>query len=260
MAVHPRLKLLFLQVGFGAALLAAWELASGPLINPLFFSRPSLIVDRLATLISSGDVWPHVQATWTAFVLGFPVGAVAGIAMGILLGLLPRFAPVIQPYILALYSIPKIALAPLFIIVFGIGVESKVAIVAMSVFFFVFLNSFMGVRSINLELVNLARVMGASRGKIAWRILFPSALPAIVVGLRGSVPYGIIGAIVGEYIVAARGLGWLIQHGANSFNAAGMFAAVGVLVITTMTVLKVLAWVEGRLIRWRPVAETSVSA
>jgi NitT/TauT family transport system permease protein len=186
------------------------------------------------------------------------IGATAAVLIGTVLGRSPLAAAVFEPYILAFYSIPKIALAPLFIIWLGIGIESKVAIVALSAFFMTFVNTFSGMRSVNEDYVNMVRIMGAKPHHVFWRVLLPAASPSIILGLRSAVPYAIIGAIIGEMIASNRGLGFYIMQSAGYLNTAELFAGLTILVALVMTVNLLLGLAERRVLVWRPTKEQLV--
>jgi NitT/TauT family transport system permease protein len=247
------------QLLFGLLLLAAWQLASGRLIREMFVSSPTAVARELVDLFVSGAIWIHLQTTLLEFGIGYLVGALCGIAVGAVLGRSAFISAVTQPYIMAFYSIPKVALAPLFIIWFGIGINSKIAMVASFTMFLVFVNTFFAIRSINEHFVNLARLMGASNITLLRRILLPSAAPGILLGLRTSIPYGMIGAVVGEFMASNRGLGFLIYSKSQLFDAAGMFAAIVVLVAIVVGLTQIVERLERRVARWVRVEETRVA-
>jgi NitT/TauT family transport system permease protein len=240
---------------FGVAILLAWQLLSGPLLNEQYFSSPVEIVDRFREMVSSGDLGHHVTTSLKEFITGYVIGVVGGIVVGVGFALLPRVSAVIQPYMFAFYSVPNIALAPLFVILFGIGIGSKVALVVLGTFFFVFLTTYHGATAIDRELISVARIMGASTGRIIRRVLIPSALPAIFLGIRGAVPHALTGVVVGEFIASSEGVGWMVVNAANGFDTAGLF--VGVLVLAAASLL--LTWLAGRVermvVKWQPSTE-----
>jgi NitT/TauT family transport system permease protein len=162
----------------GIAFLGFWQWASGRLIRPIYVSRPTDIAARLVQMFASGEIWPNLATTGQEILLGYLIGVAFGIAAGYLLGRRPRLAAIIEPYFMAFYGIPKVALAPLFVIWFGIGIWSKVALAATMVFFLVFYMVFAGVRAVDRELVNLARVMGAGERQLGRHVYLPAAAPA----------------------------------------------------------------------------------
>jgi NitT/TauT family transport system permease protein len=231
--------------------LSAWQFASGRLIKPFWISSPSEIWAQLATWIATGELWVNVEVTLTETVLGFVFGAVGGIVVGLALGLNRRLAAVLDPFIVAFYSLPKIALAPLFILWFGVGLTSKVVLATFVVFFLVFYNTYAGVLAVEQELVDVLRLMGGSRWQIVRKVILPSALIWIFTGMKSSVPYALIGAVVGEMMASNKGLGYLIQAAAGQYDTGGVFAALFVLMIIATGLHELLKQSERLMLRWR---------
>ncbi|MBN9889291.1 ABC transporter permease [Salipiger abyssi] len=229
------MKLILARLAILAGILGFWEFASGRLIEPYLISKPSLIFTTFWNWVMDGRIFFHAGITAMEAVAGFLLGAAVGMTLGILLGRAEKLAELLNPFIMGFYSIPKIALAPLFIIWFGIGLEMKVLLTATIVFFLVFLNTYTGVRSVSPELVNILKLMGANERHVLRKVVVPSAIVWVFTGLRLSVPYAMIGAIVGEMIAANRGLGYLLSHSSAQFNTAGVFAAL--VAIITLSVL-----------------------
>ncbi len=249
-------RLLAYRALFGLALVAAWQAASGRLIDPFWVSSPGRVGAFLWQLIRDGSIWSHLSVTLYETATGFVIGAASGIAAGFLLAPQRTLAEVLDPYIVAFNGIPRIALAPLFIIWFGIGPNSKVVLVVTVVFFLTFFNTYSGVRGVEHEYVNVLRIMGATPRQILWKVTVPATVPWITTGLKISVPYAIVGAIVGEFIAASRGLGYLINYYTGLFSTTGALA--GIIVVAVIVVLssEAINWVEAYLLRWRPAAET----
>jgi NitT/TauT family transport system permease protein len=231
--------------------LAAWQFSSGRLIKPFWISSPLLIWQQLAEWVATGELWMHVEVTLSETIMGFAFGAVGGIAFGLALGLNRRLAAVLDPFIVAFYSLPKIALAPLFILWFGVGLTSKVVLATFVVFFLVFYNTYAGTLAVEQELVDVLRVMGGSRGQIIRKVILPSALIWIFTGMKSSVPYALIGAVVGEMMASNKGLGYLIQAAAGQYDTAGVFAALFVLMIIATGLHELLKQSERVMLRWR---------
>ncbi len=252
------LPMLVYQAVLGIGILAAWQLISGRLVKEIFVSSPVLVAERLVELFFTGEIWLHLQVTMVEFGMGYLIGAVGGVVLGVGLARTQFLAGVLEPYFMAFYSIPRVALAPLFIIWLGIDISPKIAISAVSAFFLVFVNSFAGIRNINEELVNLALLMGATRSVVIRRVLLPSAAPEILLGLRSSVPYAMIGAVIGEFIASNRGLGWLMLRSSQLFDTSTLFAAILVNVGLVIAVTQALTAIQRRLIRWQVVTETRV--
>lgn len=253
-----KIPMLAYQVGLGVIILALWEFASGRLVRELFVSSPLSVGERLIELLSTAEGWLHIQTTLVEFGVGYVLGSAAGLVVGVLLGRMQFLASLLEPYMLGFYSIPKIALAPLFIVWLGIGLSPKIAIAAFSAFFLVFVNSFSGIRNLNEEFLNLARLMGSSRAFIVRRVMLPCAAPHILLGLRTAVPYAMVGAVVGEFIASNRGLGHLVLRSAQLFDPATLFAGIILIVAIVMGVTKSLILLERRIVRWRQVSETRV--
>ena len=169
-AISAKVLQWFVKLLPGIVLLVFWQWASGRLIKEIYVSKPTAVVARLYELFASGEIYPHLWITGQELVLGYVIGVSGGVFAGYALGRSPRLARIFEPYVMAFYGIPKIALAPLFIIWFGIGIGSKVALASIMVFFLVFYNVFAGVRSVDRELVNLTLVMGANQRQLTYHV------------------------------------------------------------------------------------------
>jgi NitT/TauT family transport system permease protein len=242
--------------------LGSWELAATHWIDPFFYSKPSAIwarlVDWFTTGTAFGSVWTQLFVTLQEAVLGFVIGAVAGVVLGILLGRARFTAEVAAPFIKAANAVPRIVLASLFIIWFGLGLTSKVATAVVLVFFAVFFNAFQGAREVDRNLVDNARILGASRAQVLTSIVVPSATSWIFASLHAAFGFALIGAVVGEYAGADKGLGLLIANAQGTFDAAGIYA--GMIIITVVALLAewLLTLLENRLLRWRPPVRSDV--
>jgi len=234
-------------------ILVLWEYAAGRWIAPFWISQPTDIAKRLVDWFQHKNLMFHVWTTVLEAAVGFLVGTAAGGAAGFLLGWFQRLSDLLDPFIIAIYSLPKVALAPLFILWFGIGFEMKVILTGVIVFFLVFFNTYSGVRDTSRELVDIIRLMGASTTEVMWRVVLPSALTAIFVGLRVSVPYALIGAVVGEMMASNRGVGYLIMESTGQFDTSGAFAALLVLIVISTTFNGVIVRLERYLLRWKEV-------
>ncbi|WP_341895734.1 ABC transporter permease [Ferrovibrio terrae] len=239
------------QVLIGLAILGIWQFASGRLIDDFFISSPIAVAVKLWIWTRNGTLANAFAYTMQAMVLGFIIGSVSGFIIGFLLGRSDTAAKLFDPYITAIYCLPKIALAPLLIMWFGIGLESKVAMAALIVFFLVFLNTFAGVRDVSAIHINAARIMGANGWQLLRYVIFPSAAAWVLTGLKVSVPYALIGAVVGELISSNRGIGFLIGQASGMFDTAGVFAGLVVLAVTGMVLNSALKALETHLLRWR---------
>jgi len=236
---------------FGLVLLIVWQVVP-PLLDAEFFvSTPSAIFGTLWRWMLDGRIWYHGGITASEAGLGFVFGGGAGMILGLALGRFPTLAEVLDPYLIALYSIPKAALAPLFILWFGIGMDMKVIMASAVVFFLVFLNTLTGVREVSREQITLLSLMGAGERHIMTKVIIPSAVVWVFAGLRLSVPYALIGAIVGEIIASNRGLGYLISSSAASFDTAGTFAALVAITALSVILSTTLKFSEKKLMPWR---------
>lgn len=248
------MKLQLSRLGILVALLAFWELASGRLVPAYLISSPSKVAVTFWEWVMDGRLFYHAGITALEAVLGFLLGAFAGMTAGVILGRAKGLADLLNPFIVAFYSIPKVALAPLFIIWFGIGIEMKVLLTATIVFFLVFLNTFTGVRGVSQELVSILRLMGANERHVLRKVVLPSAIVWVFTGLRLSVPYAMIGAIVGEMIAANRGLGYLLSHSSSQFNTAGVFAALVAIIAMSAMLNGAVSYVAEKAMPWNKAA------
>ena len=227
-------------------ILAMWQYLPSQGLR-FWMSGPVQIVARLASWVIDGSLWANLAATLLAMVLGYAIGTAAGILLGLLFGLLPRLHRVLSPYITALYAMPKIALAPLFVITLGIGIESKVALVAITVFFLVLNSTLDGVRNVDRDLVQALNLMGATRTEVVRKALIPASLPWIFTGMRIAVRYAFSNTLLAELIAANSGIGFLIEYYSGTFDAAGAFAAILALVICSVLLTELLGRVEARM-------------
>jgi len=239
------------RILLGLGLLAVWQIVPPQVGAEFFVSTPRQIFGTLWTWIVDGTVWYHGGITATEAGLGFVLGGAAGMVLGLLLGRFKVAADVMDPYLVALYSIPKAALAPLFILWFGIGMDMKIIMASAVVFFLVFLNTLTGVREVSREQITILSLMGAGERHIMTKVIIPSAVVWVFAGLRLSVPYALIGAIVGEIIASNRGLGYLIRSSASSFDTAGTFAALMAITVLSILLSTALKFAEKRLMPWR---------
>ena len=241
---------------FVAAVLGIWQiLSSTKVLSPLLFSDPSGVFSSLWHLVKGDEVfgttvYTNLATTLQEMALGYVVGAAAGVLCGFVLGRTQWLARVFEPLILAAYSVPKVALAPVFIVLLGIGTRSKVAIVALELFFIVFFNAFVGVRDVKEDFVRQAEINGAGRLSVLRNVILPSALPSIMMGLKLGVPFAMIGAVIGEFIAASNGLGWFVINAANNFDSAELFAGLIVLLVVVWVLSQAMQVVERLAVPW----------
>jgi NitT/TauT family transport system permease protein len=232
--------------------LGAWQWAvDAKLIDPFFFSQPSAIGRFLVEEVHDGSIWPHVLVTLRETLVGFAIGAAAGVAAGIVRMQFPFAADVSNPFLTILNVLPRVALAPMFIIWFGVGEGSKVALAVSLVFFILMLNTEAGIRSLDRELVVTMRALGATDRQLFWKVMLPGAVPAIFGGMRLGVVYALLAVVVGEMISARMGLGQRIAFYAASFRAEGVLGTILVLAMIGLGLNFVVVRAESMLLRWK---------
>ena len=240
------------RLGLLAVFVTLWQLLSGPVLDPQFVSSPKGMWDRLVGWATDGTLWTNSWITIEEIVLGFVVGAVAGAVLAYLIAPIRVVWDVLDPYVMGLYSIPKVALAPLFIVWFGIGTDMKVLLAAVSVFFLVFLNTAAGVHEVDAGLIDAVRLMGGSRRDIALKVVLPASMTGLLTGLRVSIPYALIGAVIGELVASNRGLGYLISDSSAKFDTDGVFATLLVLSVIAAILNALVGLIAARANRWKP--------
>jgi len=252
-AGDTRLGLILAQVAVAAAVLLAWEWASATmLIDPFFFSRPSAVAQRVVQWIVTGSLWAHVWTTFVEAILAFVIGGLLGVLFGFALAAIPMLAALLEPYIRVANALPRVVLAPIFLLWFGLGIWSKVALGVTVVFFIVFFNTYRAVREVDRAIIDNARMLGASRAQLVRHVLVPSALTWIFSSLHISIGMTIVAVVVGEYLGASRGIGYLIAQAEGVFDTTGVFAGMVVLAVWVLALGTVISRVERRLLRWKP--------
>jgi NitT/TauT family transport system permease protein len=244
------------QIILGIALFCLWEFGSGVIVDQFFVSKPSQILLSIWAMLTKEELLYHMQFTVTEALVGYAIGASTGLLSGFLLARIDLVYRIVQPFIIGFYGIPRIALAPLFILWFGIGISSKIAVAAVMVFFIVLINTIAGIRSVPAQLLQVARVMGASEWDLNWKVIFPSATPFIIAGLQIASPQAMIGAIVGEFISSNRGVGHLINRASGWLDTAGLFAGILALMVVVLLMNYAVTAVGDRLMRWNPKYDT----
>jgi NitT/TauT family transport system permease protein len=244
--------ILFWRLAVGAAAVALWQtLVSLKILDAFFVSRPSDIAQRIAQWILTGSLWPHLAVTLEESLLGLVVGAALGISLGFTLGRSPMVASIFDPYIKMLNAVPRVVLAPLFLLWFGLGIWSKVALAVTLVFFVMFFSTYQGVRDADRVLIDNARMLGASERQLVRHVLIPSALTWIFSSLQTSLGFAMVGAVVGEYLGSTRGLGYVISQAEGTFDTTGVFAGMTVLAIVVVIVSAGVTRLEKWLLRWK---------
>lgn len=232
-------------------LLAIWEASAATFADEFFVSRPTIVAAKFAELVTSGRLFYHGGITVTETLAGFVAGAAAGVAVGLILGRNEGLARLVDPILVAINSLPKVALAPLFIMWFGIGLGMKIILTATIVFFLVFINTYTGVRNVEPQLIEILRLMGARERHLITKVIIPSALQWVFAGLQLSVPYALIGAVVGEIMAANRGLGFLLQDAAGQLDTGGVFAALLAIITLALLLQGAVRLLERRVTPWK---------
>ncbi len=245
------------RIGILVAVLGGWELGTRfGAIDPFFFANPSGIAAQVWIWVtegtSQGPLWEQILVTMEETVLGFFIGAAGGVVFGILLGRNRMLADIFSTYIKVANSIPRVVLGSIFIIAFGLGMASKVALAVVMVFFVVFANAFQGVREADRAMIANAQILGASNYQITRTVIIPSAMSWILASLHVSFGFALVGAVVGEFLGAKKGVGLLISTAQGSFNADGVFAAMVILAVLALAVEAAITLVENRFVKWRP--------
>lgn len=257
-ARRRRLAALWLaRLAFASAFIGGWQLLTTvKVIDPFFYGQPSGILKRTIDLFNNGtefgSFWVDIETTLEEAVLGFVFGAVAGIILGVALGQNRFLAEVLGPFIKILNAIPRIVLGSIFIVAFGIGIEPKIILSAVLVFFVVFFNAFQGVREVDQNILANVRVLGASPLQIVRHVTVPSALTWIIASLHTAFGFAIVGALVGEVLGAQHGVGLVIRTAQGNLDPDGVFAGMLVIAVITLVAEYLIGLLERRLLSWRP--------
>lgn len=250
---HGRQRFIRLGVQLLTAIiiLGLWQLLSGRVIPSFAVSNPVDVVRRLVDLLQTRVFWGDISITVQELVIGYAIGVAGGALVGWALGVSKFFGSVFEPIINAVNGIPKIALAPVFLLWFGLGIWSKVGQAAMVVFFVMFYNIYMGMKNVPVPLVNVMRVLGASRLLIIRRVIFPSLATSVFAGLKAGVPFAMIGVIVGEFVAADQGIGYYALESTQNFDPAGLFASIVIMVIMMLIGTGIVNFFQRRALRWQ---------
>lgn len=239
------------RLAVAVLLLGAWQACSGTLVPSFYVSSPASIAVRLVDLVTSGDLWPHLSQTLIEVAVGLLIGVPAGLVLGIALGFSRLLSGWFLPYVMALYSLPRVALAPLFIVWFGVGLLSKITMVVTMVLFVIFYNVYQGVREIDRDLLDVARSLRARRWQTVYWIVLPSLVPWLITAVRLSIGIALIGAVIAEMIAASAGLGYYIKYASGLLDVTGVFAGLAVVTVVALVLDQLLKWVERRAVRHR---------
>lgn len=250
-AMRMEHKINIARIAILVVVLGFWEFASGRLFDVFWVSRPSLILEYIWNFAQK-DFGKHLYFTMTATGVGFALGSVGGLLAGIFISRSAFLAAVLDPFLVAINGIPRVALAPLFVVWFGIGLMPKIVLVFTLVFFVMFYNTYSGIRSVEKSFIDLAWVMGGGDRDIFRKVVLPAATPYIFLGLKLSIPYALIGAIIGEFVASSAGLGWKIQVETAQYNTTGTMAGLVILMAIVTAMNAFFSVIETRMMRWRP--------
>ena len=264
---------LLLRIALAVFIVGGWELltrigcygtdTATCVIDKFFFGQPSGIWNQLVFWVQNGTAQgplaEQIFVTLEETVLGFLIGVILGIVFGVLLGRNALLADIAGPYIKALNAMPRVVLGSIFIIALGFDIWSKVALAVVLVFFVVFFNAFQGVREVDRDLLANSAILGASPRQQFQHVILPSALSWIIASLHTSLGFALVGAIVGEYLGARKGIGLMIATAQGTFNANGVYAAMLILAIVAVIAEALMTRLEDRIIRWRPNAVTEIT-
>jgi NitT/TauT family transport system permease protein len=253
-----RVTLLALQILVAVVCVGAWyvlstyPIAGHVFLPPFFFSTPLDVAEQVVAWFASGVIWKHLWVTLQESIYAFVLGSLGGILVGFWFARQPRTAAVFDPYVKMVNALPRVVLAPIFTLWFGLGIWSKVALGITLVFFIVFFNVYQGVKEVSPTVLANARMLGMNERQLMRHVYWPSALSWMFSSLHTSVGFAVVGAVVGEYLGAAAGLGYLIQQAEGVFDVAGVFAGMFVLAAFVIVIDLIVSMVEKRLLVWRP--------
>src|SRR5215813_6602113 len=234
-----------------AILLAVWEAAGhAGLLNPLYAPAPSRIAAALVDLFAGGDIWQHLEATFSAALGGLVLGIVVGVTLGIVAGLVPLVAALLGPVMTLLNAIPRVVMAPLFVIWLGIGLGSKIALSFILVAVMIFFTVFTGIRQVDRKLVERIITLGGGRWELIRYVYLPSVAAWILGSLKVAVGFAFTGAVVGEFVAATRGLGYLLSFAQSTYNAALMLALIFLILVVVLVIFGLAGRLEKYLLRW----------
>lgn len=231
---------------------AGWEISARlKLYNPFFTSYPSEIAADLLAFIESGDLWYHTALTLQEAFLGLFVGVVSGIFLAVVFGQFKTFGKIMVPILTAINGIPQLALAPVYVLWFGLGLLSKVFLAGLMVFFCVFFSTYNAIRNIDQELIESAHILGAGKLATLWYVVLPSCMPWILSGVRGGVGACMVGAIIGEYMGASGGFGWMVTYATSFFMIRRVMSCIFILLLVGIFINWFLGFAERKILRWK---------
>jgi NitT/TauT family transport system permease protein len=256
-----RRKLVPVQILIAVVVVMLWHVLSTEdyfgvaVLPPFFFSTPGDVAERVLRLFAGGSIWRHLWVTLSESMLAFAIGSAGGVLIGFWFARKPIVAAVFDPYVKMVNALPRVVLAPIFTLWFGLGIWSKVALGVTLVFFIVFFNVYQGVKETSPAVLANARMLGMNDRALMRHVYWPSALSWMFSSLHTAVGFAVVGAVVGEYLGSAAGLGYLIQQAEGVFDVAGVFAGMFVLAVFVLAIDAGVTMVERRLMVWQPAAQ-----
>ncbi len=227
------------------------------MINQMFFSSPKAVWQDLKEMFGSGYIFPHLKVTLCAAFLGLFYGIVFGTLTAFLVGNNKVLINILEPIFVGIHGLPLLALGPLFVVWFGIGMKSKIFMATINVFFLVFFNVYAGVKDVDVQLINTLKLMRASKLQIMLKVIMPSCIPWLIASLKAGVGAAVLGAIVGEYLGASAGLGWIIQTAGGYYNITRVIACVLVLMVIMFILDAIVKKIDKSVLKWRPSVDKS---
>src|SRR5947209_2554161 len=239
------------QLAAFAVLLAVWEAAGrAGMLNPMYAPMPSRVATALAELFADGRIWPHLEATFAAALGGLAIGIVVGALLGVLAALVGLAAELLEPVMTLLNAVPRVVLAPLFVIWLGVGLASKVALSFILVAVLIFFTVFTGIRQVDRRLVERVVTLGGNRWALVRHVYLPSVASWVLGNLKIAVGFAFTGACVGEFVAATHGLGYLLSFAQSTYNAALMFALILLILVVVLLIFGLAGRLEKHLLRW----------
>lgn len=253
-----RSTLLLCQLSVAVVTIFLWhvltsvEIFGRILLPPFFFSNPADVFNQVVAWFVSGMIWKHLGITLLESLLAFVIGSTLGVLIGFWFARQPLLAAIFDPYVKMANALPRVVLAPIFALWLGLGIWSKVALGVTLVFFIVFFNVYQGVKEVSPSVLANGRMLGMSERQLMRHVFWPSALSWMFSSLHTSVGFAVVGAVVGEYLGSAAGLGYVIQQAEGTFDVAGVFAGMFVLAVFVIAIDMLVTVVEKRLLVWKP--------
>jgi NitT/TauT family transport system permease protein len=235
-----------------AILILIWEGCSrAGWIDPFYLPAPSAVAGVIVTLFADGEIWPHLEATFSAAIVGILGGLVIGIVLGFAAALVPLLAELLEPVMILLNAIPRVILAPLFVIWLGIDLGSKVALAVILVVVLIFFAVYNGIKEVDHRLIERVRTLGGGTSVLVREVYVPSVTAWVLGNLKVAVGFAFTGAVVGEFVASSRGLGYLLQFAQSTYNAGLTIALIVLIMAFVMLLFTLSERLERRLLRWR---------